>query len=64
MPSTRHGITFDENGVCAACQSYENRKNKKKKKRWQELEALCSKYRVYFRRTKNGNCWSFESFKR
>jgi hypothetical protein len=27
MPSTRPGITFDENGVCAACQSYENRKN-------------------------------------
>ena len=21
MPSTRPGITFDENGVCAACQS-------------------------------------------
>ena len=23
MPSTRPGITFDENGVCSACQSYE-----------------------------------------
>ena len=45
MPSTRPGITFDENGVCAACQSYENRKNVDYKKRWQELEALCNKYR-------------------
>ena len=25
MPSTRPGITFDERGVCSACQSYENR---------------------------------------
>lgn len=27
MPNTRPGITFDEAGVCSACQSYENRKN-------------------------------------
>ena len=26
MPSTRPGITFDQNGVCSACQSYERRK--------------------------------------
>ena len=45
MPSTRPGITFDENGVCAACQSYENRKNVDYKKRWQKLEILCDKYR-------------------
>ncbi|KEA45834.1 N-acetyl sugar amidotransferase [Campylobacter mucosalis] len=45
MPSTRPGITFDENGVCSACQSYDNRKNVDYKKRWQELENLCDKYR-------------------
>ena len=26
MPSTRPGITFNEQGVCSACQSYEKRK--------------------------------------
>lgn len=45
MPNTRPGITFDENGVCAACQSYENRKSIDYKKRWKELEQLCDKYR-------------------
>lgn len=45
MPSTRPGITFDENGVCSACQSYENRKNVDYKSRFTELEALCDKYR-------------------
>lgn len=45
MPSTRPGITFDENGVCSACQSYENRKNVDYKARFKELEALCDKYR-------------------
>lgn len=45
MPSTRPGITFDENGVCSACQSYENRKDVDYKARFKELEALCDKYR-------------------
>ncbi|MCT7614603.1 N-acetyl sugar amidotransferase [Aliarcobacter butzleri] len=45
MPNTRPGITFDDKGICAACQSYENRKNVDYKKRWQELETLCNKYR-------------------
>jgi len=45
MPSTRPGITFDENGVCAACQSFENRKNVDYDKRWKELKELCDKYR-------------------
>ncbi|MDK2081717.1 N-acetyl sugar amidotransferase [Aliarcobacter butzleri] len=45
MPNTRPGITFDDKGICAACQSYENRKNVDYKKRWQELEILCNKYR-------------------
>ena len=45
MPSTRPGITFDEDGVCSACQSYENRKNVDYKARFKELETLCNKYR-------------------
>lgn len=45
MPSTRPGITFDENGVCSACQSYEHRKQVNWDERWKELEALCDKYR-------------------
>lgn len=45
MPSTRPGITFDKDGVCSACQSYENRKNVDYKKRWEEFERLCSQYR-------------------
>ncbi|WP_407399438.1 N-acetyl sugar amidotransferase [Anaerovibrio sp.] len=45
MPDTRPGITFDENGVCCACNHYENRKNIDWDKRWKEFEALCDKYR-------------------
>ncbi|MEG0725235.1 MAG: N-acetyl sugar amidotransferase, partial [Mucinivorans sp.] len=45
MPSTRPGITFNEEGICSACQSYANRKNTDWDKRWQELETLCNKYR-------------------
>ena len=45
MPSTRPGITFDENGVCSACQSYERRKNIDWDARYKELEKLCDKYR-------------------
>lgn len=45
MPSTRPGITFDENGVCAACLSYEKRAEVDYNRRWSELEALCDKYR-------------------
>lgn len=45
MPSTRPGITFNEEGVCAACQSYERRKSIDWEKRYHELEALCAKYR-------------------
>lgn len=46
MPSTRPGITFDEIGVCSACQSYENRKNVDYKARFKEL-ALCDKIVVW-----------------
>lgn len=45
MPSTRPGITFNENGVCAACLSYEKRATVDYARRWAELEALCDKYR-------------------
>ena len=45
MPDTRPGITFNEQGVCSACQSYEHRKTVDWKARWQEFEQLCDKYR-------------------
>lgn len=45
MPDTRPGITFDENGVCCACNHYEQRKNIDWNKRWKEFEELCDKYR-------------------
>ncbi len=45
MPSTRPGITFNEEGVCSACQSYENRASVDWDARWRELEAICDKYR-------------------
>ena len=45
MPDTRPGITFDENGVCCACNHYESRKNIDYDARWKEFEALCDKYR-------------------
>lgn len=45
MPSTRPGISFDENGICSACQAYENRKNIDFNKRWKELEKICDQYR-------------------
>ena len=45
MPNTRPGITFNEEGICSACQSYENRKNVDYKKRFEELKQICDKYR-------------------
>lgn len=45
MPDTRPGITFNEKGVCSACQSYERRKTINWEKRNEELEQLCNKYR-------------------
>ena len=45
MPDTRPGITFNEEGVCSACQNYENRKNTDYTRRWEELVILCDKYR-------------------
>lgn len=45
MPDTRPGITFNEEGVCSACQSYEHRKTVDWNARWKEFEQLCNKYR-------------------
>ena len=45
MPSTRPGITFNEEGICAACQSYERRKSIDWDARFEELKKLCDKYR-------------------
>ncbi len=45
MPDTRPGISFNEDGVCSACQSYERRKLIDWDERWKEFEAICDKYR-------------------
>lgn len=52
MPSTRPGISFNEDGICSACQSYERRKSIDWDARHKELVALCDKYRG-----KNGNSY-------
>ncbi len=45
MPDTRPGITFNEEGICSACQSYERRTQIGWDKRWKEFEEICDKYR-------------------
>ena len=45
MPDTRPGITFNEEGVCSACQSHERKKKIDWDARWKEFEAICNKYR-------------------
>lgn len=45
MPDTRPGITFNDEGVCSACQAYEKRKSIDWNARWEKFEALCNKYR-------------------
>lgn len=45
MPATRPGITFNEDGICSACQSYDNRKKVNYQDRWEEFKKLCDKYR-------------------
>lgn len=45
MPDTRPGIQFNSQGICTGCISYEKRQQIDYKKRFQELEALCEKYR-------------------
>lgn len=45
MPDTRPGITFNEEGVCIACQNNEKKKTVNWDARMEELKALCDKYR-------------------
>jgi len=45
MPDTRPGITFNSEGVCSACQAYDNRKNVDYSARFKELKTLCDKHR-------------------
>lgn len=45
MPDTRPGITFNEEGVCIACQNHEKKKTVDWDKRYEELKELCDKYR-------------------
>ena len=45
MPDTRPGITFDESGVCCACNNHERKRRIDYGERWRELERICDKYR-------------------
>ena len=45
MPNTRPGITFNEEGVCIACQNNERKKTVDWDARYEELKVLCDKYR-------------------
>lgn len=45
MPDTRPGITFNEKGVCIACQNHERKKMVNWDSRMEELKVLCDKYR-------------------
>lgn len=45
MPDTRPGITFNQEGVCIACQNNERKKDVDWSSRMEELKILCDKYR-------------------
>lgn len=45
MPSTRPGISFNDEGLCSACQSFERRNQIDWHARYKQLEAICDKYR-------------------
>ncbi len=45
MPDTRPGISFNSEGLCSACQSFDKRKTTDYKARFEELKKLCDKYR-------------------
>ena len=51
MPDTKPDLSFDANGVCAACQSYNNRKEVDWDARLMELRQLLDKYRSKDRST-------------
>lgn len=45
MPDTRPNISFNEEGVCSACQHYDHRATVNWEQRFEEFKALCDKYR-------------------
>jgi N-acetyl sugar amidotransferase len=45
MPDTRPGITFNDEGVCSACQYEEKKDLINWHERWRELELLCNDHR-------------------
>lgn len=45
IPDTRPGISFDENGVCSACNNHAQKEQIDYQDRLKELEALCDKHR-------------------
>lgn len=45
MPATRPRITFDEHGVCNACQWSIEKKNIDWEARWTQLEKMCDQFR-------------------
>lgn len=45
MPDTRPGITFNEDGICSACQQIEKRSFINWESRWEEFKDICDKYR-------------------
>lgn len=50
LPSTKPDLSFDENGLCHACQNYDDRANIDWDKRKKELLEILERYR-----SKNGN---------
>lgn len=45
MPDTRPGISFNEEGICSACQAHERKKTVDYAGRMEELKKICDKYR-------------------
>ena len=45
MPETKPDLTFDDEGVCAACRNYENRVQVDWDQRWQEFQEVTERYR-------------------
>jgi N-acetyl sugar amidotransferase len=45
MPETKPDLTFDEEGVCAACRNYENRVEIDWSQRWSEYLEILERYR-------------------
>lgn len=46
MPDTRPGLTFNSEGICAACESYKNRRRVNWVERRKELLDILEKYRI------------------